>query len=266
MKINFESSVSCNAKCVFCPGKDMTRKRGEMSDELFHKIIKEGKEMGVTQYSPFLMGEPFMFSRIWQWLDYMEKENVKFSLYTNGEYMDVERLIKYKNVWYVNCSLNAATSETHKKVMKLNDCERAEKNIYALYKKAPFYVRVSFVKCDENIHEMEAFKKLYPRHVICGYDNWTGDKHSYLERGGAKRRCWVLFHQMSVLWDGTVVPCCMDYNAKQVLGDANKQTLKEIRNGALHTWMRKLHRQGRWDEIPVCKNCNYNTINQKGEI
>lgn len=219
--------------------------------------------MGVKYFSPFLMGEPFIFSRIWKWLDYMEKEDVKVSLYTNAEFLDVERLIKYKNIWYVNCSLNAATPETHKKVMGI-DYERAKKNIDELCEKAPFYVRVSFVKCDENLHELEAFKKMYKRNVICGYDNWTGDKHSRVERSGAKRRCWVLFHQMTILWDGTVVPCCMDYNAKQVLGNANTQTLKEIRDNA--NWMRRLHRQKRWDEIPVCKNCNYNTINQKGEI
>jgi radical SAM protein with 4Fe4S-binding SPASM domain len=264
MKINFESSTACNSDCVFCPRSKITRPKGEMSDELFHKIIKEGKEMGVTQYSPFLNGEPFVFSRIWKWLDYMEKEGVKFSLYTNAEFLDAERLSRYKNVWYVNCSLNAATPETYAKVMRKPKWDTVIKNIDELVKKAPFFVRVSFVKCDENIHELEQFKSLPYRKVICGYDNWTGDKTSKLERGGEKRSCWTLSHQMSILWDGTVVPCCMDYNAKQVLGDANKQTLKEIWGNA--HWMRRMHREGRWGEIPVCKDCNYNTKNLRGEI
>jgi len=41
MKIQFESSTRCNANCSFCPNSDITRPRGEMSDELFHKIIQE---------------------------------------------------------------------------------------------------------------------------------------------------------------------------------------------------------------------------------
>ena len=65
MKIQFESSTACNAKCTFCPRYDMTRPKGEMSDELFYKIIKEGKEIKDSVFIPFLNGEPFVFPRIW---------------------------------------------------------------------------------------------------------------------------------------------------------------------------------------------------------
>ena len=258
MKINFESSTACNARCVFCPRYDMTRPMGEMSDELFHKIIKDGKAMGVRYYSPFMNGEPFVFPRIWEWLDYMEKENVYVALYTNAEFLDVERFIKYKNIWYVNCSLNAATKETYNKVMRGPKWETIKKNIDELYKKAPFSMRVSMVLCDENEHELEQFKTMYRRRRICGFANWTNDRHAEIERKGEKKPCWVLFNQMFILWDGKVVPCCMDYNAKMVLGDANKQTLKEIRDS--YGWMRDKHRQGKWDEIPLCRTCNYNCI------
>ena len=67
-----------------------------------------------------------------------------------------------------------------------------------------------------------------------------------------------MFNQMFILWDGKVVPCCMDYNAKMVLGDANKQHLKEIWES--YEWMREKHRQEKWGEIPICKTCNYNTV------
>ena len=215
--------------------------------------------MGVTKYSPFLMGEPFLFPKIWEWMDYMQKEGVYVSLYTNAEYLDAERLSKYKNIWYVNCSLNAATAETHAKVMRGPKWETVIKNINELIKKAPFSNRVSFVMCDENIHELEAFKALYHRRRVSGFGNWTNDKHTSFEVSGARKMCYPLFHQMMVLWDGRVVPCCMDYNAKMVLGDANKQTLQEIWDS--YGWMRLKHRQHRFDDIPVCRGCNYNCVN-----
>lgn len=257
MKINFESSTSCNARCTFCPRYEMTRPRGEMSDELFHKIIKDGKAMGIRAYSPFMNGEPFVFPRIWQWLDYMEKERVWVSLFTNAEFLDVERLIKYTNIQYVNCSLNAATKETYNKIMRGPNYDIVIKNIDTLLKLAPFHTRVSFVTCDDNIHELEQFKSMYrsKKRKVNGFANWTGDRYAEIARKGNKIPCWVLLHQMFILWDGSVVPCCMDYNGKMILGDANKNTLKEIWDN--YSWMRKKHQNFDFD-IPVCNNCNYN--------
>lgn len=256
-KINFESSTSCNSMCTFCPRYIMTRNKGEMSDELFYKIIKEGKEMGVTNYSPFLNGEPFVFPRIWDWLDYMEKEGVGVGLYTNGEFIDVDRIIKYKNIRYINCSINAATKETYDKVMRRPNYERVVKNVNELYKKAPFMVRSSMVVTEDNIHEVEQFKKMYRRAHVVGFYDWTGDKHDKYSRKGEKEPCYVLLHQMFILWDGRVVACCPDYDAKLVIGDMNKDSLKDI--WANNQWMRDKHAEGKWDDIPVCKNCNYNT-------
>jgi len=258
-KINFESSTACNARCAFCPRYEMTRQGGQMSDDLFHKIIKDGKDMGVRQYSPFFMGEPFIFPKIWEWLDYMEKEGVQVALYTNGEYVDVERLIKYKNIRYLDFSINAATEETHAKIMRGPRFTTVKKNFEEARKKARFLVRASFVATSDNVHEVQKFKETFKKVEICGFSNWTGAKHDPLERKGKRIPCWVLFHQMMVLWDGRVVPCCSDFDGKQVLGDANKQTLEEIWDNS--KWMREKHRKLEFD-IPVCKDCNYNTENQ----
>ena len=260
MKLNFECTTFCNAKCIFCPRYEMTRPTGEMSDELFHKLIKDGKEMGIYRYSPFMNGEPFIFPRIWEWLDYMEKENVVVSLYTNAEFVDVDRLVRYKNIWYLNCSVNAATKETYDKVMRGPNYEKVVKNVNELFKKAKFPVRASMILVDENKHELEQFKKMYRRHKICGFGNWTGDKKNVLARKGEKEACFVLFHQMYILWDGRAVLCCMDYDGKQIVGDANKQTLKEIWES--YEWVREKHRKGEWNDIPVCRYCNYNVVNR----
>lgn len=255
MKINFESSTACNAKCTFCPRYEMTRSMGEMSDELFHKIIQNGKDMGVKSFSPFMNGEPFVFPRIWEWLDYMENEGVWVSLYTNAEHIDVDKIVHYKNIRYINCSINAATKETYDKTMRGPDYETVLKNTYKLFEKAPFMVRASFIISDTNAHELEDFKKQFKKIRVEGHSNWTGDRPARLERKGNRVPCWVLFNQMFILWDGSVVPCCMDYNAKQILGDVKVENLNDIWERA--KWMRDKHKKLDFN-IPVCKNCNYN--------
>jgi radical SAM protein with 4Fe4S-binding SPASM domain len=231
----------------------MKRKKGMMSDKLFRKIIKEGKEMGVMFYSPFLYGEPFLFPRIWDWLDYMQSEGIKVSLYTNAEFLDVDRLLLYNNINYVTVSLNAATEETYNKVMRGPKYEIVKKNVDELMEKASFIARVSFIRTKENRHEEQKFRSMYRHSTVGDMTNWTGDTESV--RTGEQSPCWVLFNQMTILWDGKVVPCCNDYDGKMVLGDANTQHLRDIWKS--YAWMREKHKNFDFS-MPICKNCDYN--------
>ncbi|MFA4890697.1 MAG: radical SAM/SPASM domain-containing protein [Candidatus Paceibacterota bacterium] len=258
MKIQFESSTACNAKCVFCPRYNMTRPKGEMTDELFHKIIKEGKEMGIKLFSPFLNGEPFVFPKIYEWLDYMEKEGVMVILYTNGEFLDADRLIKYPNIRYVNCSFNGATKETYDKVMRGPNFDKTRENIKYLISKAPFRVKVSMIVTEENAHEQKLFKEMWGRHAkLGGYANWAGAMRSALEKKGKRRPCYHLLNHLTILWDGRVNLCCMDYDGKVILGDLNKQSLKEVLKNIEP--LRERHKKLDFD-MPLCKDCNLNTI------
>lgn len=256
MKIQFESTTACNARCTFCPRYDMTRPRGQMSDDLFHKIIKEGKEIRRSFFVPFLNGEPFVFSRIWDWLDYMEKEGVAVHIYTNAEYIDVDRILKYKNIRLICCSVNAASKETYDKVVRGPDYETVKTNVSNLIKKSRIPIYASMVVVKDNQHEVDEFKNIWGNNAIFGeFKNWAGSRHDELEKTGERYPCWALLNTINILWDGRVVPCCMDYDGKQILGDVNKNTLTEIWHQSY--WMRKRHRKLDFSMIP-CIECNHN--------
>jgi radical SAM protein with 4Fe4S-binding SPASM domain len=189
----------------------------------------------------------------------MEKEEVKVALYTNGVYVDVDRVVKYKNISLLSFSVNSATEETHQKVMHLSNFAVVKENYEKARKLAPFPVRTTFVITQDNVHEVELYKKTFDKTATTGFSNWTGDKHDDLERKGERVPCWVVFRQMMILWDGRVVPCCSDYDGKQIMGDANKQTLKEIWESS--SWLREKHKRCEFD-TPICKECNYNVANK----
>jgi len=232
----------------------MIRPQGEMSDELFHKIIQESKAFRNPEIVPFLNGEPFMFSRIWEWLDYMKDSRVY--LFTNAELMEVERLVKYKNIRYVCCSVNASTKETHKEIMRGPDYDKVVANVEKLIKLAPFPVYVSMVEVEKNQHELEAFKKKWGNRVTHGeFKNWGGARHDPLERTGVRKPCISLMHSITILWDGRAVTCCLDYDGKLVVGDANKQTLLELLIEYKKLW--KKHHALDFNYEP-CLKCNQN--------
>jgi MoaA/NifB/PqqE/SkfB family radical SAM enzyme len=240
----------------------MKRPMGMMSDEIFHSIIKQGMAMDVHYYAPFLNGEPFLFPRIWEWLDYMQKEKVRVILYTNAVFMDVDRLVKYKNIHQVNCSMNAFTKKTYKKVMPYSNYDKAKKNIDDLIRKAKFDIKVSMVVVKENRHEMRQFERLWREHRnICYANTWPGwskNKSFLAKKGKRKIPCHNLLKNIIILWDGRVALCCMDYDGQVILGDLKKHSLKEI-------YLRKISplvkRHYALDfDMPLCRNCNVNQV------
>lgn len=265
--IQFEGLAVCNAACVFCPvTTDMTRVRGEMSDELFHKIIKEGKELGIRRYVPFLNGEPFLHRKIFEWLDYMEKEKVKFLLYTNAALLNkekIDKLLTYKHLEFINISLSAATSETHKKIMRLDNFNEVVENIKYLASKAKFGVYVSFNVIEANKHEIPLFKEMWKditRARLNEFMNWGGYKHDKLERSSDKGVFCQHLKNMYVLWDGRVCLCCFDHDGKVILGDLNKETIKQV-------WDKSKYIRDKQEKLdfnmPLCRDCNVNRKKEK---
>lgn len=260
MKIQFESSTACNGNCIFCPHYKITRPKGEMSDELFHKIVREGKNFRRPFFVPFLNGEPFVFPRIWKWLDYMRDEGCLVHLYSNMQYLDVDRIVKYPNITVFCCDIDSTTDETHTAVKRIPDYGKIVEKTKKLIETAPrrMKVYVSMVVVERNKEEKEEFQRLWGDHAVFGeFKNWGGSMHDKLERNGERTPCWTALNTMNILWDGKVVACCLDYDGVLVLGDANKENLTKIWQKS--KWFRDMQRSKNF-EIEPCKNCNQNIL------
>ena len=61
---------------------------------------------------------------------------------------------------------------------------------------------------------------------------------------------------MAISWDGTVVPCCADYDKIHPLGNANEQSIWEIWNGDPLREFRRQHGHGEAGDIKLCSTCN----------
>lgn len=96
--IQVESSSYCNLKCMGCPQKDITRKKGFMKMELFKKLVDELSEHNVRVWFHY-MGEPFMHPQIWELIDYAGEKLPYCGLATNGILLTkdvIEKVIESK--------------------------------------------------------------------------------------------------------------------------------------------------------------------------
>ncbi|NQT90378.1 MAG: SPASM domain-containing protein, partial [Candidatus Omnitrophica bacterium] len=89
----------------------------------------------------------------------------------------------------------------------------------------------------------------------------TGTDYAYMEREGALgykyTPCPYPWYGMSIYYDGSVLPCCLNFFDNYIIGDANRQPLKEIWNGAPMVSLREKLSHERHGDISMCKQCDF---------
>ena len=69
-----------------------------------------------------------------------------------------------------------------------------------------------------------------------------------------KNQCWKLWHGSVITWNGLVVPCCFDKDAKYVMGNLHEHSFKEIwSKNAFLSFRRQLVNNRK--KIDICQNC-----------
>ncbi|MFQ5893438.1 MAG: SPASM domain-containing protein, partial [Nitrospinota bacterium] len=126
---------------------------------------------------------------------------------------------------------------------------------------------IQWLPMPENEGENEAFRAMWKPlldpgkgDVLVEYElhNWI-DGRSYNPLDGSRPErvsCGIPFTEMQILWNGDVVPCCFDFDARLVLGNVREHTLEEAWNSPPFKRMREVHRTGTFEEIPLCNQCD----------
>ncbi|MCK5283457.1 MAG: SPASM domain-containing protein, partial [Nanoarchaeota archaeon] len=68
--------------------------------------------------------------------------------------------------------------------------------------------------------------------------------------------CTFLWYALTVLYDGTVVPCPQDFFGKLELGNLKKEKLKAIWNNDKTIKLRKSMFNSEFKKISPCNNCD----------
>jgi radical SAM protein with 4Fe4S-binding SPASM domain len=103
---------------------------------------------------------------------------------------------------------------------------------------------------DEEEQEFLAWlKKLgIPKRIDIELHNWAvGEDTSHY-------RCHRLWSSVTVLWNGLVSLCCLDYDGDYILGDLNNMGLKDLINNEQYVEIRKNHAEGKF--LAKCASCD----------
>ena len=288
--LTMEISSACQLRCPLCPiGTDsLTRKPQSMTMETYKTVVDE---IGDSLYHINLngMGEPTLNKNIEEMIEYGKKKGIYVDLYTNLQLQDqnmIEGLIKSK-LDAVLIAVDGATKESYEKYRVGGKFETILENIRYLVEARKRLqsttpeINVQFINFDYNHSELNQMKELVRD---LGADNlyvkrpflfWGSDDkekdHAFIPKqeednmslyqesdegdvswvGTQKDMCELLWSSAVILADGSISPCCFDYDGKVVFGNVNETPFRKIWNNSMYKRFRKQNKKD-WKEIPLC--------------
>ena len=252
-----EPTNTCNLRCTFCfVTEGMEREDGFMDLDLFKKVVDDSP--GLEHLCMHNWGEPLLHKDIFRMFDYAHGAGVRWIVMnTNGTLLSdkmIDRIVD-SPLSIIRFSIDGS-AENFKRVRGV-ELEKIETNIRKLKekkeaKRPDLSMGVVFTVEEESEGETESFAA-----------HWEGvvDHVRFqpkLIQSPRSEICPELFGKdygkLVVLWDGTVIPCCVDYNATLALGNVRDSKVMDLWNEKAINDLRRKHESG--DFPPVCENCN----------
>jgi radical SAM protein with 4Fe4S-binding SPASM domain len=279
-RVYIEISNICNLQCSFCPVVD--RDKLIMGLDLFEKTIKQVAPL-TEQVCLHLMGEPLAHPEFTQIIKICEQEAVKINLTTNGillnRYAD---LLSTSSAFHqINFSIHSFKDNfKNKSIMPylmdiLNFTKLAHQchpEMYINYRlwniletttqnesnSDILQIIAQFFEVDikENIDVGSIKSKRIWNKLYLHFDSRFEWPDPSMPIQSTKGFCHALSSHIGIHADGTVVPCCLDKEARLNLGNCSTQSLSDILNDKRARVMRKGFDQKILAE-DLCQRCTF---------
>jgi radical SAM protein with 4Fe4S-binding SPASM domain len=278
MHLDVESTGVCNLRCPFCATTTENwgpNTPGYMTWDVYQRIIDEGADNGLYAIKLSFRGEPMLHQKLHEMVAYAKQKGILDVYFnTNGTLLTEKRINQLIDAGLdrISISFEGTTKEVYEASRVGAKFEKVVQNVKTLrrirdQRKASHpQIRMQMVMLQELKHTFRDYVTFWSPFV---------DEVAYLDarkegpldahRGMvAEWACPYLWQRMSILWDGTLLPCQMpgiaDFGLLG-LGNVETATIKEMWLSEKSQHHRELHRNGRAHEIEACDRCSYRAKN-----
>lgn len=291
ISLSIEPTTACNLGCPECPSglKKFTRDTGNLKTENLSKWLQD-IEQKLWYINFYFQGEPFIHKDILDQIKWANTRGIYTSTSTNAHFIDEElaRKIVESKLDQLIISLDGVTQTVYEKYRINGNLEavlRGTKNIIQakrnVQSKLP-HVVFQFLVVSHNEHQIEEAKSLasemgvdeirFKTAQVYDFENGNklipkNEKYSRYKKSSSgkwviknklENHCWRMWSGSVITWNGLVVPCCFDKDAKHQLGDLKKSRFLEIWKSERYKRFR-FQVQTKRKSIDICKNCSEGT-------
>lgn len=265
--ILIETNNTCNLKCVMCPYPLMTRAKATMGMELFKRIVDQAIALGCNDFSLQMYNEPFTDQLLFDRLAYLNAKERATVIYSNATLLTdaIIRRVLDTPPRTLRLSVDGYSKQTYEAIRIGANYESTVDGIVRLYqernRRGLRYPRMElfFTVMERNRHEVAAFTRFWKNK--CDYISFaTADSRraaafSYYKAGRTKAYPCYCPTAAVVHSNGNVVMCTADANDEVVLGDLNRQPLKDILKSQQAMAIFESQMNGTCN-IPLCRRCS----------
>ncbi len=289
--LSIEPTTACNLGCPECPSglKQFTRPTGKL-DLAFHDKMLDQVAGSVFYINYYFQGEPFLHPQFLSLIRAAKTKKIYTSTSTNAHFITKEKAeeIVASGLDRLIISIDGLTQATYEQYRvhgKLDKVIAASKLLVEAKQKAQSptpHLIFQFLAVQPNEHEIPAVFELgkeigidevrIKTAQLYDFENGhpllpknekyarykLGKDGKYHIKGNPGNHCWRMWSGSVLTWDGKVVPCCFDKDAKHVLGDLKEKDFAEI-------WKSERYKNFRFgvlnhrNKIDICNNCTEGT-------
>jgi radical SAM protein with 4Fe4S-binding SPASM domain len=289
--ISVEPTTSCNLRCPECPSglRSFNRETGMLNLDVFGNIINQ-----LYKTTPYLIlyfqGEPYLNKNFFDFVKIASNRNMYVATSTNAHYMTKENAEKTieSGLDRLIISIDGTTQSVYENYRiggKLDKVIEGTKNIIEAKKRLKSntpHIIFQFLVVKPNEHQIEEVQKLgdslgvdevrFKTAQVYDYENGNplipeNQKYSrYIKNKDGKyslknkmyNHCWRLWHTCVFTWDGVVVPCAFDKDAKYQFGNIENDAFAKIWQSVPYHAFRQNLLKSR-TQIDICTNCTEGT-------
>jgi hypothetical protein len=265
-EVVLELTTQRAARPIFAPATHLHLGRGEMKMDAIARVIEEVRGVDDLRLTLGGAGDPLLHSRFADVLKMISEAGIA-ALHVETDLLEIPPLafeaISESSIDILSIHLPAATAATYQRVMGIDGLAKVIDNLKRLLakKRALPLVVPTFMKCRENLAEMEAWYDHWIRvlgaAVICGPTDFAGQipDCGVADMSPPRRRpCARLVSRMTILSNACVASCEQDVLGKQAMGCAKRDGVTAIWQGCIGE-LRKDHEANRLAGRPLCGSC-----------
>ncbi len=289
--LSIEPTTACNLGCPECPSglKQFTRPTGKIDLNLHQNMLNQVKR-SVFYINYYFQGEPFLHPQFLELIKQAKQTKIYTSTSTNAHFIDENKAqeIVLSGLDRLIISIDGMTQKTYEQYRVNGNLEKvveASKHLVLVKKrlrsKTPHLIfQFLAVKPNEQdipkvfelanelgidevriktaqLYDYKYGNSLMPENEK--YSRYFKQKDgTYRIKGNPGNYCWRMWSGSVFTWDGKVVPCCFDKDAKHILGNITTNSFNSIWKSQKYRQFRKAILNNR-QEIDICKNCSEGT-------
>jgi spiro-SPASM protein len=275
LEIALELAAVCNLDCIMCPVPTTSRPKTLMEPAVAQSVIDQLSVEHGFVLLPQGFGETMLHAKWAEIVGHAVAKGIRpIVMLTNGTLLterNIDKLLELE-IDFLVISIDGVTPETYASVRVGGNLEKVERNVRRLIemrgaRKSP-RIALRIIRMNETKDQIDAFFERWQPLLREGdqinvneYNDWSGRVEDHSVEGlhpavGERRTpCRMLWRNLSIHADGKVSACCHDSEDELIVGDVRNESVREIWNGDKLAELRRIHNEGRFEQLPICANC-----------